>query len=433
MIDNGTVGSFGVELRRRRLECGLSLSLLARRINYSKSHLSKVEADVKRPSVVMALACDRELKADGALARMIIAQVPHRVPDLEQQFYEVIQLNGDSDHIDLPCFPRRPLLAAGAVAIVGWTVVAAPGRSASADTILSSFRRTFAELRQLGQESDPAIVGQLLIAATNALEGVAVGVSQSATRSAAFGLTARYAEYTGWMAQEKGNDSAALWWTSRAVELARECNDQEMMSYGMVRRAELALFAGDATATVALARKVQQSKCGPRVRGFAALREAQGHAMMHDERGTHSALDVARNLMAQSAQDQPAQPVLGSVNMTDPVAFAEALCHLDLGQPDSAGRILATEIMQLSHGARRNRARYGAHLALAQAEAGNVECACDVLEDVLTNARTVDSATIRGTLRQCRQVISRWRNNDRVRDLSPRLSAALHSGAHQVD
>jgi transcriptional regulator with XRE-family HTH domain len=61
---------FGDELRRRREAAGLSLSALAARVHYSKSHLSRVENSAKEAGGSLARRCDAELGADGQLARL---------------------------------------------------------------------------------------------------------------------------------------------------------------------------------------------------------------------------------------------------------------------------------------------------------------------------------------------------------------------------
>ena len=59
--------SFGSELRRWRNKAGLTLGETAKRINYSKSYLSKIENDVKRPNATVARLCDRVLGTGGEL------------------------------------------------------------------------------------------------------------------------------------------------------------------------------------------------------------------------------------------------------------------------------------------------------------------------------------------------------------------------------
>ena len=43
---------FGEELRKRRLDAGLSLTALSAVVHYSKAQLSKVERGIKRPAVI---------------------------------------------------------------------------------------------------------------------------------------------------------------------------------------------------------------------------------------------------------------------------------------------------------------------------------------------------------------------------------------------
>jgi transcriptional regulator with XRE-family HTH domain len=66
--------TFGSELRRLRHDAGVSLSELARRVHYSKSHLSKVENGRARPNNALATLCDREFGTGGALAALMPRQ-----------------------------------------------------------------------------------------------------------------------------------------------------------------------------------------------------------------------------------------------------------------------------------------------------------------------------------------------------------------------
>jgi transcriptional regulator with XRE-family HTH domain len=62
---------FGEELRRLRRAAGVSLSELAGRVHYSKSHLSKVENGRARPNLVLATLCDHEFGTRGTLAGLV--------------------------------------------------------------------------------------------------------------------------------------------------------------------------------------------------------------------------------------------------------------------------------------------------------------------------------------------------------------------------
>ncbi|WP_345524574.1 helix-turn-helix transcriptional regulator, partial [Streptomyces echinatus] len=62
---------FGEELRKRRLEAGLSLTSLSGSVHYSKAQLSKVERGLKVPSRDLARLCDAALGAGGALLALL--------------------------------------------------------------------------------------------------------------------------------------------------------------------------------------------------------------------------------------------------------------------------------------------------------------------------------------------------------------------------
>ena len=134
---------------------------------------------------------------------------------------------------------------------------------------------------------------QPLIAHGQTLSGLAVSAS-GADKARLLGLAARITEYAGWMAQEAGDDRAALSLTEQAVELATAAGDEVMNVYAQLRRSLISLYRDDSGTTIDLARHVQTDPRAPgRVRGLAALREAQGHALAGAGSDCHRALDRA--------------------------------------------------------------------------------------------------------------------------------------------
>jgi hypothetical protein len=278
--------------------------------------------------------------------------------------------------------------------------------------------------RQLGQVASPAVVLPPLIAQTNAVRTCAVAAS-GADRVQLFALAARYAEYTGWMSQEAGNDQAAEWWTRLAVTLAATGGDGTMAAYAQVRRALITLYRDDAVQTVELARHAAAARGVPaRIRGLAAQRQAQGHALAGQELECRRALDRAAELL--STAPRSAQPVIGWATATDPVTLVTGWCLHDLGQGRRAAEILSAGLARIPAQAHRNQARFGARMALALAGDGEIDQACDVARGVLDHAELVDSATIRVDLGRLARTLARSRGYAPVRDLSPRLTAALH-------
>ena len=182
-----------------------------------------------------------------------------------------------------------------------------------------------------------------LIAQTQTLRGLAAAARNPA-RSVLLGLAARYAEYTGWIAQEMGDDHAALWWTDEAVRMAEAAGQPEMGAYALVRRALVGMYRGDAAETIDLARMAQSDpRASERVRGLAALREAQGYALTADGSRCHHALDRGREHLARAAND-PEAAMLGTSTVADPAAMVTGWCLHDLGRPADARAVLDREI-----------------------------------------------------------------------------------------
>jgi hypothetical protein len=289
-------------------------------------------------------------------------------------------------------------------------------------------------MRGLAQKMGPKILIPALAAHTHALRTIAAR-SRSADREAAFLLAGRYAEYTGWMAQEAGDDARAIWWTDRAVELATAGGDEEMAAYALVRRGLVALYRHDAPTTVDLAEAALARARTSRVRGLAAQRAAQGHAIAGDYDACFRALDDASDLLARAEQDgeprpggHPA-PVIGTANVSDPAAMTVGWCLFDLGHPDRAAEVLRRELERVPASAERARSRYSARLALALAASGEPEEACAVADPVLDSCERVHSATVRVDLSALARALNRWHALPGVQETRIRLTGVLHRTA----
>jgi len=177
--------SFGEELRRRRLAAGLSLSRLAQIVHYSKAQLSKVERGINAPSPELVRLCDGALRADGSLAALARPWPAS----------------------------RRQILATGALVVPAVCLGRPPTAVDVEHTgIESAFTSLFEHYRNLGQDCDPGSLLPPLVAQTNAIQEFAK-ITDSHTSRKLLSVGSRYAEYTGWLAQETGNDLAALRWT----------------------------------------------------------------------------------------------------------------------------------------------------------------------------------------------------------------------------
>ncbi|MFC1434138.1 helix-turn-helix domain-containing protein [Streptacidiphilus sp. N1-3] len=419
---------FGTELRRRRTEAGLSLGDLASLIHFSKGHLSKVERCEKQPSSDLAQICDTALKAEGQLSKLIApperdSEKPQaREPDLQIPWSLRMHVGGESDFVAFD--PAALTDGTAPFDMVSWSITPARHEIPEAGLALPYFRTMFDEFRQLGQMFGPAVVAQLTIAATSALRGMTRN-APTEHRLTILRLASRFAEYTGWMAQEAGNDDATLWWTDQAVHLAAAGGDDELAAYALIRKAELALYNGDSLSTVELARRAGQQAGSGRIRGLAAQREAQGHALVGGRDECRRALDIGAELTSAVVPSDSEDPVLGSVHLPDLGAFISGWCMHELGSPAEAVTLLADGLEAIDPTARRARARYGVRLALALAHVGEIEHACAIAESVASSVALVDSATIRADLLRLSRALKRWPKNATVRQTIPLLTLGL--------
>ncbi|MEU3088616.1 helix-turn-helix domain-containing protein [Streptomyces massasporeus] len=419
--------TFGEELRRRRNESGKSLTDMARLVHATRSHLSKIERGHRNPSVELARACDAKLRADGRLLALLpgAARTREEHPasrgDDDVPWSLSVSATGEST---FTAYDPEALAGGQASAVLAHWALAPGGREAvSVEASLPVFHAVFDEYRRLGQCSGPALVIPLSSTATGALRGLAHSASPAGS-AAVLRLAARFAEYTGWMWQEAGDDRAARWWTEQAAHLAASCGDHEMAAYTLLRRAELALYQGDAQTTVDLAEAAGRQARGLRTRELAAQREAQGYALMGSETQCRRALDHGAELVEARTRADDA-PALGSTHLPDLAAFVAAWCLRELGESEAAVALLDAGQDAIAPHALRARARHGARLALALADADEVDRACAVARSVAEDVRTTDSATVRADLRQLRSSLATRLKHPAVRDILPVITASL--------
>ncbi|SEG85466.1 Helix-turn-helix domain-containing protein [Actinacidiphila yanglinensis] len=413
---------FGEALRQRRLDAGMSLTALSQLVHYSKAQLSKVERGIKTPSRDLARLCDAALDAGGSLIALTAADPvsPADEPDAgdinEEEW--IMQLSPDGPNAFHPV-GRRSVMGVGVASLMTWrsdsSQALAPGTAVG---MLDASRSLFTHYRRLGQSVQSDLLLPALIAQTHTLRELSAH-ADARTGQELLVLGSRYAEYVGWLVQETGNDEAALWWTRRAVQLATAGGDRALAGYALVRRALVTMYQDDAVQTIALAARADSSSLPPRIRGLAAQREAQGHALAGDHRACMRALDRARALMDQDRGGEG--PVIGTMHLPDPVGMVTGWCLVDLGRPGEAGEQLDRQLALVSPDALRTRVRYGVRRALAYASAGEIDHACTLAFPLLDDLTAVRSATVTTDLRRLARVLSRHGGHPLVRALAPRL------------
>jgi hypothetical protein len=410
-------------------------------VHYSKGYLSQIESGRRPPPPDLARLCDTVLGSDGALA----ALVPLPAKRTQDTYAvgadrRIAALDGlDEDSRMMAAFggealwsrpvERRTALVAGAASVFrcGDTPASTDSDSCGLESVpLEVFHEQFSQMRRLGQVAAPSLVLPILAAHMTALRMLSTQVERR-VRAKALVLAARFAEYTGWMAQEAGDDRAALWWTDRASEFAAEAGENDFVGYALVRRALVMLYRDDGVQTVELARRAQVDSLSPRVRGLAAQREAQGHALTGDFDSFRKCIDKARGHFSRDIADT-GTPLVGPTHLADPPSMISGWCLHDLGRPRTAAEILDRETARLPAEATRSRARYGVRRALAHAAAGDIDHACAVTAELFDAVIAVESATIAIDMRRLARALARFRARPSVQEVYPRLVAAVSSG-----
>ncbi|GAB3123636.1 helix-turn-helix transcriptional regulator [Streptomyces calidiresistens] len=435
---------FGEELRKRRLEAGLSLTGLSARVHYSKAHLSKVERGLKRPSGDLARLCDAALDAGGALIgpalrrdtprralREDVTGPNHRPPHTDEEAHHMNSSPGD-DTGPRP-IGRRRMMVGGAGAAMAMGVIRPapadaaapaahplpdPGTDEAPGGLLEGSRALFEHYRSVGQTVDPVFLIPALTAHTHSLREAA-GAAGGADGRALLLLASRYAEYAGWLIQETGDDTGALARTRLAVELAETAGDRTLAGYALTRHALIAMYRGDASQTVELSRRAGHPRLPARVRGLAAQHEAQGHALAGDHTACMRSLDRARDLLAEDGD--PGAPVLGTTHLPDIVGMVTGWCLVDLGRPGEAARVLDRQVAHVPARALRVRTRFGVRRALAHAMAGEIDHAARLTGELLDDIEAVNSATVTTDVRRLARVLTRHERRSSVRRVAPRL------------
>jgi hypothetical protein len=411
-----------------RMAAGLSLHDLAVQVHYSRGHLSKVENSVAVPSPALVRLADAAVHASGQLIAFLemhvdSGQSPGGTGD--QTWTTVMDLRSGTWFSSAE--PGQPVIQP---AVSGFGISPVSKVSpAQAGQLLQTYRASFDQFRTAARLADPRLLLPTLWAATHALRQLA-GAARPPDRQRALVLASRYAELAGWLAQEAGDDRAALWWTDRAVQLAEAGGDSMLGAYACVRRALVALYRGDVVGTVEHARQAQSRADVPMmVRGLAALREAQGLALGGDDLECRRAIDRGAECLARAEGDVPADPALGSTSLADPVAVTTGWCLYDLGYPAQAADALGREIAKIPVGSTRAQVRFSTRQALAAVAAGDVDRGCEITHGLLSSAGDLGSATIRYDLRQLARALRRWPAHQGVREIQPGLDQLLRAPA----
>lgn len=225
-------------------------------------------------------------------------------------------------------------------------------------------------------------------------------------------LLAQYAEFAGWLHQDAGDTTAAMFWSDRATQCAQAVGDYQMVAYMLVRKSNIALLDNDAVNVVdlaAAARKVP-GPVSPKLHALAAQQEARGWALAGEADQFRHHLDTAANLLREHPNDvDETAPVYLHRYDLDTLEEQSASGYRACGQAEAAVAILERKIAATSDKMHRDQGYQLAKLAntvLATAQP-DPERAITLGLRCVASARSTGSARIANELRALNRTLTR--------------------------
>jgi transcriptional regulator with XRE-family HTH domain len=234
-------------------------------------------------------------------------------------------------------------------------------------------------------------------------------------------LAARYAEFTGWLLQDSGDDAVALRHTDRAVELAEAFGDTTLTAYNLMRKSCVLTTLRERHRAASVAQKAIQlaEQEAPHLLPVCLRQYALAQSYLRDERKAKPALQHALDL---------AKPTLGehgglsSYCTTSYVQMEAALCLLALGNPAAAADACVKALEQWPAELVRDESLCLTRLAVAYCQLHEVEEACDAAQHAIELVKTAPSARAIHMLRVIAHKLAPFKDTRSVVELTQSLA-----------
>jgi transcriptional regulator with XRE-family HTH domain len=248
--------------------------------------------------------------------------------------------------------------------------------------------------------------------------------AKTADRSRLLYVGARFAEFAGWVHQDSGDLSKALYWTNIALELAQESSDIHMVSYIQMRKSNIASDVRKPELVIALAQAALQDAelLTPKLRAVALRQEAFGYALAGDVDKCARTLDQAFQ-RAEGALEIPGE--LADYCTLSYIEMEAANCWVELGKPVKAIATLEQGLSEWSPQFRRDLGLCLARLAVAHAGIGHSDQSVAAAKQALTIAAQTRSQRIAYQLRRATRMLADTGAREQAQALHRSLSSAL--------
>ncbi|MGM1062632.1 helix-turn-helix transcriptional regulator [Saccharothrix sp. Mg75] len=395
--DTGAAASLlASEIKRRRVEAGLSQPQLARRIGYTRQYVSYAErVQANLPSLDIVRAIDAALDAGGALValRGKAREEQDRVRRAAgRRGHDETGVGGDVD--------RREFFGTAVGAALGTAdVFRSPSGGVGGGDVDRLVART-ARLRRLDNYLGGRDTYRLY---ASELEGTMSFVRQArctgATRKRLVGVVAEQAQLTGWAAFDAGMHPEAGRHYQTSLTAAREAEDPALAGNALAFLAYQEVTV--ARPNVGLA----ESSCAvageavtPRVGALLSERRAWTYAVAGDAANADRSLALAREQLARS-DDRPEPDWVYWVDRTE-IDIMAGRCWAELHRPLRAVPVLESALSRFDDTQARDKALYLTWLAHALLDGHEIERAALVVTESFRLADGVGSVRPLSRIRQ---------------------------------
>jgi hypothetical protein len=215
--------------------------------------------------------------------------------------------------------------------------------------------------------------------------------------------------HLGWIAHDAGRDTEARTSVLEALAAARMTGDAQLEMRALSTMSLLAVDqqrAWEAASATSTAQAIAANRAGPGVRLVLSLRESRAALATGDLGASRRALSAALSLHDRATDETDAPRWVRFAGPVE-IDYATGTHYIKTGQPAAAIPFFRAAVDGLAASYARNTALYRARLASVLLAAGEVDEACQTVNQVVRDARGLSSARLVGRLNGFSQRASR--------------------------
>lgn len=362
------VAALGSQLRRLRIDRGLTLAQLARLVGYSGQHLGAVERGTAVPSEAVVSACDTAILANGRLVAMLPAAIREQARVRHQ--HESARRRGRST--DLVGARTRQLCDEDNL---DWARLADAARRPSRlnRAVVDDLELITAQQRRLYHELSSAEMVVHVQAHHGLLVSLLDGAAPDSLRRRVASAAAEAGGFAAWLWYDLGDLYTMSHCYRQADAAAKVSSNAGLRSYILGYQALIAQAQGRPAAALELVdqarQTVKRAVCDP-TRSWLTVLASDALARVGRSREALAALDSARSLLA--GRDGRTDEWMYGFD-EGALAVHAGACLLTLGHQESAAAAFTDALRLLPTSCERRGAEIQLGLAAARLASGDVD------------------------------------------------------------